>query len=582
MIAVCFFHETQAQEVSIVDTAQLRNEIERLLDKSKALKREGNYDVSYIKLDSAVTLSKTIDNEELISLTLSELGVICMYQGRYSNALQFIHEGLMIREALNDSAGLSESYNYVASVHHAQTDYDIAINYYNRSLTILKGLNDSKSLGILYNNLGSLYADKTEYEKALEYHNKSMGIWQEMNDTSWIAISLGHIGICYQKQGRSDEALTVFMRSYEMNLNGGSRMNVIRSCMPIGNLYLELGKPKEARKWCEEAYALSVEGSNLYGIKESCWCLSDVYEGMGRYDDALEFYKRSLVARDSIFGHERTKELTRLEMQFVFERQQLADSLVFVKQQVVQERRIERQRIGLVSIGGMLFLATALGFVVYSGKQKSEMLLLNILPKATATELKKTGKAESKHYDSVTILFTDFKGFTSLSEQLSPKDLVRDLDECFSEFDRICVKYGIEKIKTIGDAYMAAGGLPTPTTTHARDVVNAALEMTSVVEKVKARKIKQGVPFFEIRVGVHTGPVVAGIVGIKKFQYDIWGDAVNTASRMESSGEVGKVNISQFTYELLKDDAGLSFQSRGKIHAKGKGELEMYFVDRKA
>jgi class 3 adenylate cyclase len=144
-----------------------------------------------------------------------------------------------------------------------------------------------------------------------------------------------------------------------------------------------------------------------------------------------------------------------------------------------------------------------------------------------------------------------------MSETLSPKDLVSDLHECFSAFDHICQKHGMEKIKTIGDAYMAAGGLPSVNTTHAVDAIKAALEMRDFVAQGKARKQAAGLPFFEIRIGVHTGPVVAGIVGIKKFQYDIWGDTVNTASRMESSGEVGKVNISESTYHLVKRPVSL-------------------------
>jgi len=213
-------------------------------------------------------------------------------------------------------------------------------------------------------------------------------------------------------------------------------------------------------------------------------------------------------------------------------------------------------------------------------RDRSDKLLLNILPSEVAKELKIKGESEAKLIDEVTVLFTDFKGFTALSEKLSPRDLVRDLNECFSAFDRICEKYGIEKIKTIGDAYMAAGGLPTPDANHADHVIKAAFEMRDFIERGKQKKMKAGLPFFEIRIGIHSGPVVAGIVGVKKFQYDIWGDAVNTASRMESSGAVGRVNVSSDTYRLLKDIPEYNFEHRGKIKAKGKGEMEMWFVER--
>ncbi len=183
--------------------------------------------------------------------------------------------------------------------------------------------------------------------------------------------------------------------------------------------------------------------------------------------------------------------------------------------------------------------------IITKEKERSEQLLLNILPEEVAEELKAKGEAEAVQIDHVSVLFTDFKGFTALSEQVTPKQLVHDLHECFSAFDRICEQNGLEKIKTIGDAYMAAGGLPVPNSTHAMDTIKAAMAMRDFIAEGKARKIAAGLPFFEIRIGIHTGPVVAGIVGVKKFSYDIWGDTVNTASRMESSGEPGHVNISE-------------------------------------
>jgi class 3 adenylate cyclase len=214
-------------------------------------------------------------------------------------------------------------------------------------------------------------------------------------------------------------------------------------------------------------------------------------------------------------------------------------------------------------------------------KEKSDNLLLNILPVEIAEELKEKGSADTRLIDFVTVLFTDFKGFTALSEILSSQDLVKEINICFSTFDHIMEKHNIEKIKTIGDSYMAAGGLPTVNETHAQDVVKAALEIQQFMLDLAEKKKANNEPFFEIRIGVHTGPVIAGIVGVKKFQYDIWGDTVNTASRMESSGNVGKVNISESTYQIVKNNDEYSFESRGKIEAKGKGLLEMFFVERK-
>jgi histidine kinase len=208
-------------------------------------------------------------------------------------------------------------------------------------------------------------------------------------------------------------------------------------------------------------------------------------------------------------------------------------------------------------------------------KKKSDNLLLNILPVETAEELKQKGHAEARHYERVTVLFTDFRGFTEMSARLTPAELVTELDDCFKAFDQIAEKYRIEKIKTIGDSYMAVGGLPVPNSTHAENVVNAALEMRDFMS---SRNSSGGGKAMGVRIGVHTGPVVAGIVGLKKFQYDIWGDTVNTASRMESSGEVGRVNVSQTTHDLVQNKFDFTF--RGEVEAKGKGKVPMYFVDR--
>ncbi len=211
-------------------------------------------------------------------------------------------------------------------------------------------------------------------------------------------------------------------------------------------------------------------------------------------------------------------------------------------------------------------------------RDRSEELLLNILPAETATELKEKGFADAKEFEKASILFADIKGFTEKSSNLTAAELVAEIDTCFKAFDQIISKFEIEKIKTIGDAYMAAAGLPNPDLATATDMVKAALEMQKFIADRKIENQKKDKAFFEIRVGIHTGPVIAGIAGVKKFQYDIWGDTVNIASRMETNCEVGKVNISSATYELISENSPFEFEKRGQVEVKGKGMMQMYYV----
>jgi len=206
-------------------------------------------------------------------------------------------------------------------------------------------------------------------------------------------------------------------------------------------------------------------------------------------------------------------------------------------------------------------------------RQKAESLLHNILPEEVAEELKQNGSSEARQYDHVSVLFTDFVNFTGIGEKMNPKDLVAELDLCFRAFDEIIDRHGLEKIKTIGDAYLAVCGLPIPDEQHAENTVNAALE---ILEFMSERR-KQG-GLFDVRAGINSGPLVAGIVGVKKFAYDIWGDTVNTAARMESNSETGKLNVSDSTYELIKDKYNCEY--RGKIDVKNKGSVDMYFVSK--
>jgi len=211
-------------------------------------------------------------------------------------------------------------------------------------------------------------------------------------------------------------------------------------------------------------------------------------------------------------------------------------------------------------------------------RAKSDRLLLNILPEEVAAELKRDDFVKPLYYENTSVLFTDMVGFTQISEKLSPQELIAELDHCFSFFDEVVRRNNLEKIKTIGDAYMAVGGIPVPNTTHAVDCVNAALEIQAYMQRMVETKKAANHPHWQLRLGINSGPLVAGVIGREKFAYDVWGDTVNTASRFESAGAAGRVNISQSTYEQVKDS--FECEHRGKIPAKGKGEVAMYFVNR--
>ena len=279
----------------------------------------------------------------------------------------------------------------------------------------------------------------------------------------------------------------------------------------------------------------------------------------------------------------------------------MTDSLNLAKQNAElqqQESELARQKIqqsfSMMGAGGssLLFLLILFSYFkqrknnkllseknlqIQAEQDRSEGLLLNILPAKVADELKQFGSAQAHKYEGVSVLFTDFKNFSQIAEQLPAEQLVAELDYCFKAFDNIIDKYGLEKIKTIGDAYMCAGGLPMPNQDNAKLAVQAAIEIQDFLEEWNKQKAQEQKPHFEARVGIHTGPIVAGVVGTKKFAYDIWGDTVNVAARMESKGEIKKINISGATYELIKDDFECTY--RGMINVKNKGEIAMYFVE---
>ena len=534
-------------------------------------------------------------NKPKASIYYGNIGAIYLAQGIYPKALEQFQKSQAICEELDDEEGMAVAYNNIGIIYYNTGDTTKALAHYEKSVQLNQKLGDKQGLAETYLNIASIKKAQADYKQALEYGNKSLALQQELSNAPGIAEGYGMIGEIYVAKNDLSQALSNFRKELSLAEQTGKSDRLAIAYIHTGNAYLQQKNYTLATSFGQKALKLSEELGIITSQRDASNLLYQVYKSTGKNTEALTYHEKVLALTDSIEAAETNKKLAQME----FAKMMTEDSIKNAqeKSMVKKEHQAEvsqkgQQRNVAIYIGiAVLALAAALWIrlryvhraraAIHNEKTRSDNLLLNILPADIAEELKTKGKVKPREFDGVSILFTDFKGFTDLSETMSAKDLVAEIHHCFEAFDGIVHKYGIEKIKTIGDAYMAAGGLPLSSKESITNTVLAALEMQSFIEAHKIQRASEHKPAFRMRAGIHTGVVVAGIAGIKKFHYDIWGDAVNTASRMESSGDVGCVNISETTYELIKEEPIFTFQSRGKVHAKGKGEMGMYFVSLK-
>ncbi|WP_240473046.1 adenylate/guanylate cyclase domain-containing protein [Eudoraea adriatica] len=554
--------------------------------------RIGNFPKALESYKKGLDLAEKANDKAGVAYLLLRTGFIYHDNSDIISALKYYQRSLKIFEEIEDLDGIGSVYNEYGSIYRTEKEYDKALDYYLKSIAINDELNYESDNSAIYLNIGDLYLSQKNFLKALDYFQKGLIIYEKTGDKLGIASGLAGIGNVYSENGNENQALEYLKSSLKISEEIDDIQGSAATLLSIGDIYADQGKYSESLESCKKSLTLAKDLGDIGNQEGSCDCLYTAYKAIGNLNQALVYHEQMLVFTDSLKTEETAKKIQQME----FSAQVLADSLLQVEKDMkvetahqIEVRQKDRNR-NLSIAAGLFFLLLSGGLfsrwryvrkakaIIEKEKNRSENLLLNILPSEIAEELKEKGSADARDFDMVSILFSDFIGFTEVSEKQTAKELVAEINHCFKAFDNICEKYGIEKIKTIGDAYMAAGGLPVTSDDSAKNAVLAALEMQSFIINRKVQKeAKNEIPF-EMRVGIHTGPVVAGIVGVKKFQYDIWGDTVNIASRMESAGAIEKVNISQDTYELINEDPRFIFEARGKINVKGKGELEMYFV----
>lgn len=509
---------------------------------------------------------------DIISIEYLNMGNAYIDLGNYAKALGSLLKSKETYEGKFTSQGYLELLNTLAIVYESLQQPNDAKRIYDEFFELASAAQDTSMLVNYYINTFDLLRQMGNIEEGEENLYKAIELFDDGLDRK-LLYAYNFLGEINQDRKELDKAEYYFFKSKKIADSVGIVYDRAMNLASIADFYRDTNRPQLAIHYADTT--LQLTQSNAYNLLtyQMYWTKSFCDSVLNRTESSFENYKKYIYYRDLVYNEESAREVQRIEMQAEFDKKEA------VYGEELKRRQLQRN----LSFGGLLITIIFAGVFfrqrnrIRTEKDRSEDLLLNILPFETAQELKQKGYADAQVINQVTVLFTDFKGFTQLSEALSPSDLVAAIHECFSAFDNIMEKHKVEKIKTIGDAYMAAGGLPTENTTHPEDVIKAALDIQAYMQKHIQEKRERGLPYFEIRIGVHTGPVVAGIVGIKKFQYDIWGDTVNTASRMESSGEVGRVNISQTTYQQIKNRFDCEY--RGEIEAKGKGKIGMYFVN---
>jgi len=549
------------------------------------------------KYNQSLVISKKQGYKKLQSSTLNNLSIVYAMMGEYNKSIENLLQLLKLAEEMGDEMRKAVALNNIGLRYHDMGNPEIALSYYDRARKINLRTGASGRYATNLSNIGNSYqvmwrnnkSEKYFYDSALTYQLNALRLHRQNGDNYKLQYGYQSLVFLYMEKDQLDMAHLALDSAVYFAELAEDQYGLINLMQVQGDLMNQEENYSAAIPILLEAERKAKELNYRTLLVDLYEELSVSYSGIKKFAMAFEYNQKYKDLEDSLQRIERSRAFAQINN---FEKAQAE------KEREIQDLNLARQKLARNSaiIVGVLILVMLIllwhryrfirktkseledkNKIIQSEREKSDKLLLNILPEETAGELKVSGKSKARMFDMVTVMFIDFKGFTMMAEKMSPQDLVDEIDQYYQTFDEIITRHNIEKIKTIGDAYMCAGGLPVPNKTNPQDVLTAACEIRDFMEQQKAEKISAGLPYFEARIGVHTGPVVAGIVGTRKFAYDIWGDTVNIASRMESSGEVGKINVSQFTWEKVKEH--FKCTHRGKIETKNKGLMDMYFVE---
>ena len=552
---------------------------------------QSQYDKSIENYEKALAIFEQLKEKERIASTLGNIGFIYRSQSDYAKALDYYQRSLSIFEKMGNKEGIATNLGNIGMIYDYQSDFIRALEYYNKAIKLKQELGDKTGEAALLSNIGLVYYFKSDYPHALEYLQKSVDIFDDIGNKYGVASILGNIGIIYQKQNEFSKALENYKEAVNIYEELGNKSSLASNLGNIGEFYYNISqdsvivKIKEETNFISANKQVNLERSISYynqaiklleevGERDTrsrfLMGLSDAYKLIGDYAKSLESYKEYVSLKDSVFTEKSQSQIANLE---AIRENEIKDKEIEIKDLEITQSQNERYAV----IGG----AIAVGFIaiiIFRQRQRSDKLLLNILPLKIAKRLKKKERLIADDIECASIVFVDLVGFTNYSKDRKASDVLQMLNDVFDRFDGLILKYGLEKIKTIGDGYMAAAGVPEPCDDHSVRATNFSLDIHIVLNEINAEMNTD----IHARVGIESGPIVAGVIGEMKFAYDLWGDSVNTASRMESTGTPGLVHISSnVKRELDSQTHNFKFDELPPMEVKGKGEMVTYMVHRK-
>ncbi len=564
------FLKKQASKKAKIDS------IEFLISRGDAfLEHEDSTQSALVYLKEAYFLSERADYISGITRSANLLGSCYVQVAEFAKATSKFYTAMRYAQSVNDSINVSKAYRGLGIVNYSMANWNNALSHFKKAKKYSQSHKNPSEQSVVDYLTGLCYYNLEYYDVALTYLDKADSIAKSSKDNGRlleIRLYKNHITVAQGKiEGVIDEYDSLIQRFEETD-------------EPIGVCYALKGKAKAHATQGNYDKALSPILKSLelarsiqleYPMLPILESVVKVHYELGMYKESSEYLMELQSLKESMISNQTSTDVALIRADFEF----LEREADYTAQ--IDEKNQERQLLMLVLFG--LFIIILVTFFAFRSvareRKRSDMLLNNILPEETAKELKVNGVATAKAHSEVSIVFADIQNFTTIASTLEPRVLVKMLDSYFSAFDEIVQQYGIEKIKTIGDAYMFVSGLDSSTKDNASRAVSASLDMIQKVNDINEEMQEKYGKVFSFRFGMHTGKTVSGVVGKIKYAFDIWGDSVNIAARMEQSSVAGKLNVSESTYSLIKND--FKCIPRGDLEVKNKGSMHMYFVDSK-